>query len=127
MILHIEESFLFNKENTMKAKANYLSFDELDIRVGRVVKVEDTETEKPTYRLIVDFGAGIDNKVSCGAFRNYKPEELIGRQVIGIINLPPKQMGKELSEVLILGVKNKKGETIFLTPQTDVMPGESVF
>jgi tRNA-binding protein len=111
----------------MKPITQFNSFESLDMRVGRIVKVEDSQTKKPTYRLTVDFGAGIGTKVSCGAYRNYSKEFLVGKQVIGVMNLGTKKMGPEISEVLILGVPNPGGETIFLTPQSEVDLGVEVF
>jgi len=111
----------------MKIQADYSSFEALDIRVGKIVKVEDSLSKKPTYRLTVDFGPEIGAKISCGAYRNYSKEELMGAQVIGVVNFAAKKMGPEISEVLIVGVANEKGETIYLKPQTDVSLGEKVF
>jgi tRNA-binding protein len=107
--------------------ADYSSFEALDIRTGKIIKVEDSLSKKPTYRLTVDFGPEIGSKVSCGAYRNYAKEELMGKQVIGVINFAAKKMGPEISEVLILGVANDKGETIYLTPQAEVALGVKVF
>ena len=112
--------------NTKKT-AEFGSFAALDIRVGRVVSVEDAQTKKPTYRLSVDFGPEIGIKKSCGAYRNYPKEFLIGKEVIGVVNFAPKKMGPEVSEVLILGVPNQQGETIFLTPEREVDLGVTVF
>ncbi len=112
---------------SIKPTTQYTSFSSLDIRVGRVVKVEDSQTKKPTYRLTIDFGGEIGIKVSCGAYRNYGKDFLIGKQVIGVVNLGTKTMGPEISEVLILGVPNQKGETIFLTPEQEVDLGVEVF
>jgi tRNA-binding protein len=103
------------------------AFEELDIRVGRVTAVEEAMTRKPTYRMTVDFGPEVGMKVSCGAYRNYAAAELVGRLVVAVVNLGPKQMGPERSEVLILGVTNAKGETIYLTPEADVSLGSPVF
>lgn len=111
----------------VKPIAEYGAFDALDIRVGTIIKVEDALTKKPTYRLTVDFGTEVGTRVSCGAYRNYEKEALVGRQVIGVVNFAPKKMGPEVSEVLILGVPNEKHETIYLTPQSEVPLGVSVF
>ncbi len=70
----------------MKPIADYAHFEALDIRVGRVIKVEDARSRKPTYRLTIDFGAEIGVKVSCGAYRNYAPEELTGKAAIAVVN-----------------------------------------
>jgi len=111
----------------MKEIASFDNFEALDIRIGKVLKVEDAQTKKPTYRITVDFGGEIGGKVSCGAYRNYTKEELAGRQVVGVINLGTKQMGPEKSEFLILGVKNEKGETIHLMPQSEVPISSIIF
>lgn len=110
-----------------KPTADFAQFDALDFRVGTIVKVEDAATRKPTYRLTLDFGPGIGTKISCGAYRNYAVADLIGRQVIAVVNFAPKKMGPEVSECLVLGVPNPAGETIYLTPQRDVAPGVAVF
>jgi tRNA-binding protein len=111
----------------MKPVADYAHFEALDIRVGCVLKVEDARSRKPTYRLTIDFGAEIGVKVSCGAYRNYAPEELTGKAVIAVVNFPEKRMGPEVSQVLVLGVPNAAGETIYLTPESEVPLGGPVF
>lgn len=112
---------------SIKPQADFSFFSSLDIRVGKIIKVEDSATQKPTYRLTIDFGPEVGVKVSCGAYRNYKTEELLQKQVIGVVNFAPKKMGPETSEVLILGVSNDAGETIYLEPQTNVSLGVRVF
>lgn len=113
--------------HTTKPVAQYTSFGALDIRVGRIVKVEESKTTKPTYRMTIDFGEPIGQRVSCGAYKNYTQEFLTGRQIVAIVNLGTKKMGPEISEVLVLGVPNAKGETIFLMPEQDVALGAEVF
>ena len=111
----------------MKTQADFSHFEALDVRVGRIVNVEDSQTKRPTYKITVDFGSEIGSKVSCGAYRNYTKEELIGKQVVGVINFGEKKMGPEVSQFLILGVANEKGETIYLTPQSEVPLGGKIF
>lgn len=111
----------------MKGTALPGSFDELDIRVGRVLDAAEARTRKPTYRLTIDFGPEVGTRVSCGAYRNYSAQQLVGRLVVAIVNLGTKQMGPETSEVLVLGVTNARGETIYLTTKSDVPLGVSVF
>jgi len=121
---------LITMENDMsgnKSQTDFSKFAALDLRVGRVLKVEDAATKKPTYRLTVDFGPEIGTRVSCGAYRNYPKESLLGKLVICIVNFPAMKMGPETSEVLILGVPNEKTETIYLTPQSEVPLGVQVF
>ncbi len=105
----------------------FKNFEALDIRVGKIVNVEDARTKKPTYRITVDFGLEIGTKISCGAYRNYSKESLIGKLVVAVVNFGTKQMGPEKSEVLILGIPNEKGETIYLTSESDVSLGVEVF
>jgi tRNA-binding protein len=111
----------------LKQIAAYSSFEELDIRVGRIVKVEDSQARKPTYRLTIDFGPELGVKRSVGAYRNYSPEQLVGRQVVGVVNFGPKKMGPEVSEVLVLGVDNPAGQVIFLTPESEVPLGNHIY
>lgn len=111
----------------MKPQTDYSHFEALDIRVGRIVEVAEARTRKPTYRMTIDFGSEVGTKTSCGALRNYTPEELVGRQVIGVVNLPPMRMGPETSEVFVLGVPGDDGATIRLAPASEVPLGVSVF
>ncbi len=110
-----------------KPTANFSNFEALDLRVGKIVKVEDAATKKPTYRMTIDFGPQIGTRVSCGAYRNYPKESLIGKQIVAVVNFGDKKMGPEISQVLVLGVPNENGETIYLAPQTDVPLGVCVF
>lgn len=111
----------------LKPTADFSDFEALDVRAGRIVKVEDAETKKPTYRLTIDLGAEVGTKISCGAYRNYPKEVLLGKTVVCVINFGTKKMGPEISEVLVLGIANDRGETIFLTTQSDVPLGSHVF
>ena len=110
-----------------KPVADFSHFEALDIRVGRIVKVDDARTKKPTYKMTIDFGPEIGLKVSCGAYRNYARDALLGQQVLAVVNFAPRKMGPEVSEVLVLGVRNAAGETIFVTPQQPVAPGVALF
>lgn len=111
----------------VKAAADFHNFEALDIRAGRITKVEDAQTKKPTYRITVDLGPEIGIKVSCGAYRNYAKDSLIGKTVVCVVNFGVKKMGPEISEVLVLGISNEKGETIYLTTESDVPLGATVF
>jgi tRNA-binding protein len=111
----------------MKPVTPFANFEALDIRVGRIMNVEDAATEKPTYRITVDLGPEVGIKKSCAAFRNYNKEELMGRLIVAVVNFLPKRMGPEMSEVLILGVPDARGETIYLTPASEVPLGGSIF
>ena len=111
----------------LKPTAPAGSLEVLDIRVGRITGVAIAMTRKPTYRLTIDFGPEIGVKVSCGAYRNYSAEDLVGRLVVAAVNLGVKQMGPEVSEVLTLGVTNAGGETIYLTTESEAPLGAPVF
>lgn len=102
-------------------------FEKIDMRIGRILKVENSLARKPTYRFTLDFGEEIGTKVSCAALTNYSKEELEGGLVIAVVNFPPKKMGPEKSEVLILGVPGRDGGVIRLQPERDVEPGVRVF
>jgi tRNA-binding protein len=102
-------------------------FERVDMRVGRILKVEKSLARKPTYRFTLDFGPEIGVKQSCAALTNYSPDELLGQLVVAVVNFPPKKMGPELSEVLILGVPAREQGVIRLQPERDVELGARVF
>lgn len=110
----------------MKDTADYAAFTALDIRVGTVLEAVVSKARKPTLRLTIDFGEEVGSKVSCGAFCNYSPDDLVGEQVIAIVNLPTLKMGPERSEVFVLGVDDGKGGAIRLTMESPVAPGSVV-
>lgn len=97
-------------------------FTKLDIRVGKVLHVEDfPEAKKPTYKLTIDFGLEIGvKKSSVQVVQNYSKEELIGKLVLGIVNLPPRQIGPFVSECLTLGVPDEKHNCVLITPNKDI-------
>ena len=111
----------------LKTTADFSHFEALDIRVGRIVKVEDAQTRKPAYRMTIDFGSEVGVKISCGAYRNYPKDVFLGQQVLAVVNFAPRKMGPEVSEVLVLGVPNENGETIYVTPQQPVALGAALF
>ena len=103
-------------------------FDKLDIRVGRVVSVEDfPEARKPAWKLEVDFGEEIGRRRTSAQITNYTREELEGRLVIGVVNFPPRQIGPVMSEVLVLGVPDEEGRVILLKPSSEVPLGGRMF
>ena len=111
----------------VKPIAPFATFAALDLRVGRIIKVEDSRSKKPTYRLTVDLGPDLGHKISCAAYRNYPKDYLLDKQVICVVNLGDKVMGPEVSQVLVLGVDNRHGDTIFLTLDQPVDLGAEVF
>ena len=109
--------------------ATFEDFLKLDIRVGRVIEAEPfPEARKPAIKLRVDFGDEIGVKRSSAQItRHYTPEELVGRQVMAVVNFPPRQIGPMMSEVLVLGVPDPEGEVVLLAPDLDVSPGSRLF
>ena len=107
-----------------------LSFEDflkVDMRVGRVVGVEDfPEARKPAWKLTIDFGNDIGVKRSSAQITNYGREELEGRLVVAVVNFPPRQIGPFMSEVLCLGAADDEGRIILLAPDTDVPLGERI-
>lgn len=107
----------------------YEDFAKVDIRVGRIVEAEPfPEARKPAYRLRVDFGPEIGVKRSSAQItKHYAIEDLIGRQVLAVVNFPPRQIGPVRSEVLVLGVPDAEGEVVLLTPSAEVPLGGRMF
>ncbi|MEH7829060.1 tRNA-binding protein [Gemmobacter denitrificans] len=107
----------------------YDDFARVDIRVGRITRVEPfPEARKPAYRLWVDFGAEIGEKRSSAQITaHYTPETLLGRQVLAVVNFPPRQIGPVKSEVLVLGVPDAAGEVVLIGPGHEVPLGGRLF
>ena len=101
-------------------------FLKVDIRVGSILKVETfPEARKPAYKLWIDFGPSIGTKkTSAQITDNYTLTELIGRQVLAVVNFPPRQIGPFMSEVLTLGVTDNKGAVTLLGPDKQIPNGE---
>lgn len=108
--------------------ADFANFLALDLRVGTIVAAVPAQTRKPAYRMTIDFGAEIGTRISCGAYTNYAADDIVGKRVIAVVNLGTKKMGPEISEVLVLGVKNPVGDgTLFLTADEPAANGSKVF
>lgn len=107
----------------------YDDFTKVDIRVGRITRAEPfPEAHKPAIKLWVDFGGDIGEKrCSAQITRHYTPETLIGRQVLAVVNFPPRQIGKVLSEVLVLGLPDEDGEVVLIAPDLAVPLGGKLF
>jgi len=112
--------------------ADELSFDDfqrVDIRVGTVVDAQPfPEARKPAIKLWVEFGGALGvRKSSAQITRHYSPDRLIGRQVLAVVNFPPRQIGPFLSEVLVLGVHDEAGEVVLLRPDLKVPDGGRMY
>lgn len=100
-------------------------FLKVDVRVGRVVRAEPyPEARKPAIKLWIDFGTEIGEKKSSAQITvHYEPETLVGRLVMAVVNFEPRQIGKFMSEVLVLGVPDENGDIVLVAPEQDVPVG----
>jgi tRNA-binding protein len=107
----------------------YDDFEKVEIRVGRITRAEPfPEARKPAIRLWVDFGPEIGEKRSSAQLtRHYTPEGLVGRQVLAVVNFPPRQIGPVKSEVLVLGVPDEDGQVVLIGPGHEVPLGGKLF
>lgn len=98
--------------------ATYEDFIKLDIRVGKIISVEDfPEARKPAYKLTIDFGSEIGiKKSSAQVVKYYTKDELVGMLILGVVNFPPKQIGPFISESLTLGVPDENHDCILISP-----------
>ena len=107
----------------------YDDFAKVDMRVGRITRAEPyPEARKPAFKLWIDFGPEIGEKRSSAQItRHYTPAALVGRLVVGVVNFPPRQIGKVLSEVLVLGIPDADGAVVLIQPDQDVPLGGRLF
>lgn len=106
----------------------YDDFSKVDIRVGTILSVEEfPEARKPALKLVVDFGPSIGHKKTSAQITHlYTKENLIGKQVIAVVNFPPKQIGSFFSEVLVLGLSNDRQEIVLVCPDSKVSNGQKL-
>jgi tRNA-binding protein len=111
------------------AMTTLADFEGVDIRVGRIVKAEAfPEARKPAYRLRIDFGAALGIRTSSAQLpARYALEELEGRLVLAVVNLPPRQIGPFVSQVLTLGVPDENGAVVLIGPDSAVPLGGKLF
>lgn len=102
-------------------------FEKIDIRIGTITEVNDfPKAKRPAYQLTIDFGDFGIRKSSAQITRLYTPQELLGRQIMAVVNFPPKQIANFFSECLVLGVYTDKKEVVLLGPERQVQNGWKV-
>ncbi len=113
----------------MSGQIAWADFEKVEIRVGRITRAEPfPEARRPAFKLWLDFGPEIGaRKSSAQITRHYAPEELIGRQVLAVVNFPPRQIGPFMSEVLVLGLPDAEGEVVLIGPEREVPDGGRMY
>ena len=112
----------------MHGEITYADFEQVEIRIGTILKAEPfPEARKPAYKLQIDFGDEIGVKKSSAQITvHYKPEDLVGRQVMAVVNFPPRQIGPMKSEVLTLGFADANGDIVLAQPERVVPNGRKL-
>ena len=106
----------------------FADFEKVDVRAGTVTQVEDfPRARKPAYRLTVDFGGEIGERRTSAQVTTYTKDELVGMQVVAVVNFEPKNIAGFLSEILVLGVPGPEGEVVLLSPTRPVPDGGRMF
>lgn len=108
---------------------SFADFQKVDIRVGRIVAAEPfPQARKPAYKLEIDFGPQIGRRKSSAQItKHYALQDLVGRQVLAVVNFPPRQIGPFMSQVLTLGVPDEAGEVVLIGPGHEVPDGGRMF
>ncbi|MES2953156.1 MAG: tRNA-binding protein [Patescibacteria group bacterium] len=107
---------------------NWNDLEKVELRVGTIVEVQDfPEARKPAYKLVIDFGEFGLKKSSAQIKALYTKEELVGRQIVGVINFPPKQIGPFISECLTTGFADENGNVVLTQPERKVPNGAKIF
>lgn len=108
----------------MKSEITWTDFEKLDIRCGTILEVKEFEkAKKPAYQLWIDFGDLGIKKSSAQITQHYKPEDLLGHQILAVVNFPPKQIANFISECLVLGLYEEDGSVIIISPNKKAKNG----
>jgi len=112
-------------ENPPEETIAFADFLKVDIRIGTIISAEEfPEARKPAYKLVIDFGPGVGRKKSSAQItEHYTCDELVGRQVSAVVNFPPRQIGKFMSEVLTLGYPDDQGHIVLFSPDQTMPNG----
>lgn len=104
---------------------SWADFEKIDIRLGTIIKAEEfPKAKKPAYQLTIDFGEQLGMKRSSAQItKHYSPADLEGKQIVAVVNFPPKQIANFISECLVLGVYDEQKEVILLQPQKPLLNG----
>lgn len=114
-------------EGKVKAPVSFDDFQQVDIRVGTIVSAQEFPTaRKPAYRLEIDFGPLGTKRSSAQITDLYRPDELVGRQVMAVVNFPPRQVADMMSEVLVMGVVGDAEGVVLLTPDRAIGNGSPI-
>jgi tRNA-binding protein len=106
----------------------FADFMKVDVRIGTILAVDPfPEARKPAFKLKIDFGPEIGVKRSSAQIAHYDPQTLVGKQVLAVVNFPPRQIGPFMSEVLTIGVPGENGEVILLHPERNVPNGGRLY
>lgn len=116
-------------DDSLRPEITFADFDRVDIRAGTIVEAEPyPEARKPAIKLKIDFGPSIGIKKSSAQItKYYRPDELVGRQVTAVVNFPPRQIGKFMSEVLTLGFPDEDGDVVLAAIERKVPNGGKLF
>jgi tRNA-binding protein len=106
----------------------FSDFEKVDVRVGVITEVEDfPRARNPSYKLTVDFGQEIGVRRSSAQITSYSKDELIGRQVVAVVNFEPRNIAGFMSEVLVLGAADEDGQVVLLTPTREAVVGGRMY
>lgn len=115
----------FNPDSPVASAIQFDDFLKVDIRVGTVIEVNEfPEAKKPSYKMKIDFGSGVGIKKSSAQItHHYSANDLVGKKVLAVVNFPPRQIGKFLSEVLVLGLSDDQNQIVLFSLDHEVPNG----